>query len=211
MIRHIFWDVDGTLFDTYPALTYAISRSMSELGHPLPINMIDNLARQSISYCIQVLSRRFNLGAGDIYQRFQQYYAEIPFNKQPPFVGVLDVCQFIQDIGGLNIAITHRDEMSTWQMLAVHGLDKRFADVLCVDQGFPRKPDPAMMLAALGRFDLDCGEVLCVGDRELDIKAGQAAGLRTCLFGRDALAAQAEFKVEHYSQLYEMLIDEITI
>ncbi|MFO7583234.1 MAG: hypothetical protein R6W69_00780 [Anaerolineales bacterium] len=48
MIRHLLWDLDGTLFDTYPAITYAISKSLNELGGAMALNVIDGLARQSI-------------------------------------------------------------------------------------------------------------------------------------------------------------------
>ena len=49
-VRNILWDVDGALFDTYPAITYALSRTLNELGLSIALNVIDSLARQSISH-----------------------------------------------------------------------------------------------------------------------------------------------------------------
>ena len=46
MIRNIIWDVDGTLFDTYPAITFAISKSLLESGQNMAMNMIDGLVRR---------------------------------------------------------------------------------------------------------------------------------------------------------------------
>ena len=43
MIRNILWDVDGTLFDTYPAITYAISKSLNKMGLSIALNVIDGV------------------------------------------------------------------------------------------------------------------------------------------------------------------------
>jgi phosphoglycolate phosphatase-like HAD superfamily hydrolase len=58
------------------------------------------------------------------------------------------------------------------------------------DDGYPRKPDPAAFVAALERHALPREGTMTVGDRDIDILAGQAAGVVTCLFGapRDDVA-----------------------
>lgn len=83
-----------------------------------------------------------------------------------------------------------------------------FEDIFSVEQGYPRKPDPAMSLAALKKHNLHPAGSLFVGDREIDIQSGQAAGVRTCLFGEAALTTPADFQIEHYSQLLKMLKTE---
>jgi phosphoglycolate phosphatase-like HAD superfamily hydrolase len=50
------------------------------------------------------------------------------------------------------------------------------------DDGFPRKPDPAAMRYLLERHHLSVNRVLVIGDRPIDILAGQSVGARTCLF-----------------------------
>ena len=32
--RHIIWDFDGTLFDTYPVMARAFTETMNEAGYP---------------------------------------------------------------------------------------------------------------------------------------------------------------------------------
>jgi phosphoglycolate phosphatase-like HAD superfamily hydrolase len=32
MMKNLLWDLDGTLFDAYPAITYANSKSISQMG-----------------------------------------------------------------------------------------------------------------------------------------------------------------------------------
>ncbi len=205
MIRNILWDVDGTLFDTYPAITYAISRSLNGLGTAAALNVIEGLARQSIDYCMATLAQRFSLDPDLLRRRYEAAYAALPLANQPPLPGVEAVCAAIVRRGGLNVAVTHRDVRSTQALLDAHGLALYFAGIVSVEQGYARKPDPAMALVALERFGLNRAATLMIGDRELDVQAGRTAGLRTCLYGRAALAQPADLQVDHYSQLLALL------
>jgi pyrophosphatase PpaX len=47
-------------------------------------------------------------------------------------------------------------------------------------EGRQHKPHPEPVLAALSRLGAKSGEGLMVGDSELDIEAGRAAGVATC-------------------------------
>jgi phosphoglycolate phosphatase-like HAD superfamily hydrolase len=205
VIRNILWDVDGTLFDTYPAITYAISRALNGLGQPAALNVIDGLARQSIDRCMATLAQRFRLDPGLLRGGYLAAYEALPLANQPPFPGVAEVCAWILGRGGLNVAVTHRGVASTQALLDAHGLAPLFAGVVSVEQGYPRKPDPAMVLAALRINGLDPAETVIIGDRALDIRAGRAAGVRTCLYGRACLAQPADSQIDHYSQLLALL------
>jgi D-glycero-D-manno-heptose 1,7-bisphosphate phosphatase len=44
-----------------------------------------------------------------------------------------------------------------------------------------RKPMPGMLIEAAGRFDIDLGSSVMIGDKLADIEAGIAAGCRTIL------------------------------
>lgn len=205
MIKNILWDVDGTLFDTYPAITYAISKAINGMGLSIALNVVDGLTRQSLEYCLETLSRRFKLDTDLLRQRFTESYRTVDPVNQPPFPGVREVCELIHADGGLNVIVTHRAVQSTQRLLNTHGMALDFDDIFSVEQGYPRKPDPAMALVALEKYAMQPDETLLIGDRELDIKAGRAAGVRTCLFGKAKLTALADFQIGHYGQLLSLL------
>ena len=46
---------------------------------------------------------------------------------------------------------------------------------MTADDGFPRKPDPASMLYLKDKYAIESG--LVIGDRPIDIEAGQRAGM----------------------------------
>ena len=204
-ILNVLWDVDGTLFDTYPAITYAISKSLNEMGITIALNVIDGLARQSVDHCIVTLSQRFKLDLNLLRDRFAESYRSIDPANQLPFPGVHEVCERIHQNGGLNIAITHRNIQSTQGLLNAHELAQFFVDIFSVEQGYPHKPDPTMLLAALKKHTLNPVETLLIGDRSYDIQAGQAAGVRTLLFGEVELSNPADFQIDDYAQLLSRL------
>lgn len=208
MIKNILWDLDGTIFDTYPAITYAISRSLNELGHSLALNVIDGLARQSIDHCMETLSQRFKLDPNLLRAQFTKSYREVSPEKQIPFPGVREVCGCVHDHGGVNVIVTHRAVASTQKLLAVHGLTSCFDHIISSEQGYSRKPDPAMVLAVLEKHNLLPDETLMVGDRELDIQSGLAAGVHTCLFGGLKTSIPVDVTIDSYEQLLSNLMED---
>lgn len=209
MYHNIVWDVDGTLFDTYPAFVQSFLGSLHDLGHDLEPAELYTLAKVSVDHCAQTLSRRFGVTIDEIGAGFQRHYALITPADQVLFPGVTDICRRIVDSGGKNVIVTHRGQAGTEELLAVHGLAQFFSGAVTADDGFPRKPDPAAFLAALERFSLASAETMTVGDREIDIQAGQAAGLFSCLFAApDTTKTQADLVIADYSELVNYLEGE---
>lgn len=204
MIRNILWDVDGTLIDTRPAIIYALSRSLTEMGATVAMNEIDGLIHQPLRRCLETLSRRFGLDPRALHQRFWKTYQNIPLERQMPFADVLKVCDFIQRRGS-NVIITHTRVDAIWNLLAVHGLAEYFAGIVSVEEGYAKKPNPEMFNVALTHYRLCREDTLAVGDMEVDIVAARAAGLQTCLFGPTTLLEPADYHISSYGQLLEIL------
>ena len=205
MTKNIIWDVDGSLFDTCPAVTYTFSKALNRLGFSVALNVIDSLVRQSLEQCLDVLSQRFTLDPDVLWQKFNELYETIPLANQPPFPGVQDVCRLIHQIGGRNVIVTHRSVSFARRLLAAHHLSELFDGIISTAQGFPPKPDPAIVRAALDKHELNPASTLLIGNRGIDIQAGQSAGVRTCLFGNMEQAPLADLRIEKYSELLQLL------
>ena len=205
MIHNILWQVDGTLFDTYPAVTYAFSKTLNEMGHSIAINVLDGLVRQSFEGCMAFLSQRFKLDPDLLAFKVIESYQAISPANQTPFPGAREVCETIHARGGLNVIVTHRMIQSTQRLLTAHAFSTLIDDIFSAEQGYLRKPDPSMLLAVLEKHNLNPGETLLIGDRDIDIQAGQAAGVRTCLFGQTERTSSSDLQINAYDQLLEML------
>jgi HAD superfamily hydrolase (TIGR01549 family) len=206
MFRNIIWDLDGTLFDTYPAIVRALKAALNDLGADAPLTWITKVARQSLSQVDTVLADSYHLDRAELEHAIDKHFDRITFEENPPFPGVVELCQYICSIGGKNVIVTHRGRKGTQGLLATHKLDEYFAGHITRDDGYPRKPAPAAFEAALAIYHLEREETLTVGDRDIDILAGQAAGLFSCYYGNEADGVQADLVIGHFGELYEYLV-----
>lgn len=69
--------------------------------------------------------------------------------------------------------------------LATHGIniDEFFFSPHLDDSHPTRKPNPGMLLEAMGKFPIDKSKSWMVGDRMIDVEAGHRAGVRSILLG----------------------------
>ena len=208
MLRHLIWDVDGTIFDTYPAFARAFGMVLDGLGVTAPSDWISGLCRQSLHLCANTVAREFDADVDGILSGFQAYYATIPAQDQPPFPGVIEVCAYVCATGGRNFIVTHRGRQSLLRLLAAYEMTGYFTDCLTSDDDYPRKPDPASFEEMIRRHHLDREAVLAVGDRAIDVLAGRAAGVRTCLFGTALPGVKADYSITDFAELRRILAAE---
>jgi phosphoglycolate phosphatase-like HAD superfamily hydrolase len=201
MIRNLIWDVDGTLFDTYPAIVAAFDDALRDLGAQTPPERIRELCLVSLDHCVSVLADEHDVPGQALEDAFVARYGERAVTDSPPFPGVVEVCRYVASIGGTNVIVTHRRRSSTDALLAANGMHDLFAGVITAADGHPRKPDPAMFEMALAEHALARDATMSVGDRALDVDAGRAAGVATCLFGPGRDAPAADLVVDDFREL----------
>ncbi len=206
MFRNIIWDVDGTLFDTYPPIARAVRAALNGLGHDAPLPWIEELARESLGHCNAILAAHCGLPAEALERACEEQFARLGAEESPPFPGVVELCRHICAGGGKNVIVTHRGRRSTLELLAVHGMAGYFAGCITRDDGYPRKPDPAAFIAALAAYELEPEETLTVGDRGIDILAGQAAGLFSCFYGAEPDGARPDLVITSFDELHRYLV-----
>ena len=205
MIRHLIWDVDGTLFDTYPAIVGSLLAAAGDLGAPATYEETHDLALVSIDHCLDTLAATYDLSLDLLGADFDRRYQEVPPADQPPFDGAAEVCQLICSRGGLNLIVTHRRRAGLDRLLTTHGLADLFADIISHDDGYPRKPDPTAFSTLIERHRLPRGETLAVGDRDLDILGAHAAGLAAAHFGTNPITTTPEVVLPDFGTLRRLI------
>ena len=202
----LIWDFDGTLFDTYPLMADSLRRAMLVEGHDVPEQ--DILARMAVTLGDAVAHYKRTLG---ITEETMERYRRIMYGRgrraAQPFAGAEDVCARVCREGGHNHLCTHRG-VTARQYMEAWGLDRYFEVYVTDEDGLPRKPAPDMVRRVLDKTGLPATEFLMVGDRELDILAAQAAGVRGCLFtqGRENVETAAEFTVTRLKDLFDIIL-----
>ena len=90
------------------------------------------------------------------------------------------------------------------------------ATYMCADgpagESGRRKPSPAMVLEAARDLSLDLAQSWFIGDKEIDVQCGRAAGTRTGLVrtghGADADAAGAHFVAKDIASAADFILSE---
>ena len=205
MIRHLIWDVDGTLFDTYPAIVGSLQAAAVDLGAPATYEETHDLALVSIDHCLATLSATYDLSLDTLGEDFDRRYQEVPPEDQPPFEGAAEVCQLIHSRGGLNLIVTHRRRAGLDRLLTTHGLADLFTDIISDDDGYPRKPDPGAFRTLIQRHHLPRDASLAVGDRDLDILAAHASGLSAAHFGTNPITTTPDVVLRDFGTLRRLI------
>lgn len=205
MIDILIWDAGGTLFDTYPAVVEACRSALQKLGYDAKPTWLLGLFRRTTAYALQAVAARYELDQTTLTAQFELAYEAVEPARQPPFPGVKDVCAYVCGLGGENYIVTHRRRDSLIQLLTAHRMTHFFVDCITKEDPYPRKPDPASLLALARRHQLAPERCLAIGDRPLDIIAGNHAGMMTCAFGEEAGEADADLTIAHYHELLAWL------
>ena len=188
MFNNIIWDFDGTLFDTYTAQASLLSEIVeSKYGINIPIDKIRKFNSKSLSFTLNEISLIVNIDVEDIESLFIEEYALLPLDREYPYEYVVEICNKIVSKNGFNIINTHRSKKRLLKLLKKYKMEHLFYDIITHEDGFPRKPDPKSFYALIERNSLLPTETLVIGDRELDIKGGQNAGLKTYFFNSNLI------------------------
>jgi phosphoglycolate phosphatase-like HAD superfamily hydrolase len=163
------------------------------------------LFRRTTDEAIETISATYAIDPGALNERFRVAYDRADPVLQPPFPFAREVCAYLVAQGGSNFIVTHRTSVSLERLLIAHGLSHLFSDLVTADDPYPRKPDPASILALLLRYRLDSRRCMLVGDRDLDLEAGIRAGTKTCFFGGDNHVTRADLEVTGLDQLLHWL------
>ncbi|WP_371151631.1 HAD family hydrolase [Buchananella felis] len=184
-MHHIIWDMGGTLINTYPDVDRVLCEAAYGNCEAECLRHVAGLTRRSIAHAIEALAAETGTAPAcllEAYERLKERWHDDP---APVMDGAREVMARVAELGGLNLVATHRDRVSATHLLSALGLS--VDDMVCAPDGFARKPDPAMNLLLVERHGIAPADVLCVGDRPIDVVAARSAGMVAALLVRPGL------------------------
>lgn len=198
---HLFWDFDGTLYNSYPKIARGMEAALAELGLPSqnPDEMLEML-KVSVYRTLCCYSARFGREVEELHECFHKHHIAEGFF--PPYEGLEECLTRLSDAGARHYLYTHRDRRA-WEQLERDGLKHLFAGGVTSEDGFPDKPAPDALLHLIRAYRLDSAACAMIGDRDIDILSGQNAGMAGILFDPDNFypALKAEGRVKTMDEL----------
>ncbi len=211
----VFFDMDGTLFDSRADLASAVNFTRRDLGlAPLPqetvIGFVGRGARYLLENSIPEQAGRFD----ELWPQFSANYRAHMLDETVLYPGVRSTLAELADRGWLMGINTNKPNFAAREMLAHYGLARYFGDAIiaggdCTEM----KPSglPLRECAARMRGHRLSSHDWMVGDNWTDMDSGSAVGIKTafCTFGFGHLnESRYTVKINRFDELLRHLKPE---
>jgi phosphoglycolate phosphatase len=179
-VRGIVFDLDGTLIDSYPAITASLNHAREGHGLPaLPEDVVRVHVGHGLPALIADLVGPAHVEAG--VRLFRERYAQVYASGTTALPHAAAVVEALAARGyGLAVA-SNKPARFSEAILASLGMRPAFRAVLGPDVTGTTKPEPAMLRMCRDALGTDREETLYVGDMVLDVETARRAGVPVVL------------------------------
>jgi phosphoglycolate phosphatase len=214
----ILIDLDGTLIDTVPDLSYAIDGMMSHLDLP---QRGEDKVRRWIGNGVDRLVKRALLDQidgepdDDLFESalrlFKVLYTECNGRHSALYPGVREGLDWLKNQSYPLACITNKAEEFTLPLLKALAVYDEFGLVISGDSLPKKKPDPLPLLHAADHFQVEPHHALMIGDSINDVEAARAAGFQMIAVsygynhGQDIRLAEPDAVIDSFTQLSQLL------
>lgn len=172
----IVFDLDGTLIDSARDLAEAASELVQSYGAgPLQVSQVVTMVGEGASMLVRRALERSSLDPATpgALARFLEIYDRRLLDHTVAYPGMRESLSLAVQRGGLAV-LTNKPLAPTLRILDALELRGFFESILAGDSVYPRKPDPAALLALMA--DASGHATIMIGDSPADSGTAGAAG-----------------------------------
>ena len=207
-MNYIF-DIDGTLIDTSGVILSTIKATIEDMGLP---EKTDEECRSIIGIRTDEAGRYLypdlDISNVEFAKVFRYNYDRLQKDAhETAFPGVIETLSKLRDSGNRLAIASSRRLASLTDYLNKLGIKDWFDTVVGADSVTKGKPDPEPVLTVLKSLGWNADDTLVVGDADVDIMMGNAAGCKTCAvtYGNGSItsleAAQPDCMIDDFKKL----------
>ncbi len=211
--KHYIFDFDGTLMDTQAVILATIQATIKQMGLP----------ERTIDQCRSIIGIRTDEAGHHLYpdadvnvndtefaRIFRENYERLRAQAaEQLFPGVRESLEQLRAQGiGMAIASSRR-EGSLREYLRGLGIEDWFQEIVGAESVTHGKPAPDPVLLVLERTGWKAEDTLVVGDADVDILMGRAAGCPTCAvsYGNGTLDALQAAAPDYFADTFAQCIN----
>lgn len=184
MYKVCIFDLDGTLTDTLESLTYSVNETLKELGlRTITAEQCRNFVGNGARYLIECAVKAGGDEKMALIEKAMEVYGRI-FQANctyhvKPYDGIKEMLSALQSQGFKLAVLSNKPHSQTKAVVETFFGKEVFAYVQGQKDGIPRKPDPAAVFLIAEKLGVSKEECVYIGDSEVDIQTGKAAGVKT--------------------------------
>jgi phosphoglycolate phosphatase len=174
---YVVFDLDGTLVDSYAALTDAINYTLDAAGTEA---LSEGELRRYVGEGVQKLLERAFRGAPvppDAQSNFEARYDAVCGEQSTLLAGVEATLAALHESGVAMSVCTNKPTSFSAKILEHLGVARFFAAVVGPDLAGARKPDARHLMFAIDSMKGSAAKALLVGDMPIDVAAARNAGI----------------------------------
>lgn len=188
--RAVLFDLDGTLIDSYPAITASVNHVRGLRGlPPLSVAEVTRHVGRGPSHLL-----RKTVGDRDVeadVAAYRDHHPGVLRELTRLLPGARETLKALH-VGGRKLGICSNKPVAfTRELIAALDLAGTFDVVLGPEDVGRLKPAPDILHCALSRLGVPAGEALYVGDMTVDVETARAAGVRVWVVATGSDTADA--------------------
>lgn len=210
-VKTIIFDLDGTLVNSGQDIVSSINYSLKRLG-------INEKKPEFIISCVGyggdflfkcTLGEKNHNRLDEMKDVFRKYYSEHLLDNTRLFPGVINILEYYKD--KKKIIVSNRITRSIKRLLEGLSISSYFQAIYGGDNGNYIKPSPYLIEKAILEMNITKKDCIMVGDMNVDIESGKAAGVLTCgvTYGignkDDVVLAKPDYLIDNISKLKEIV------
>jgi len=203
MIKHVIFDLDGTLIDSAEDIIDSLEQAFSMRQVPLKQRLSRSFIGPPIREIINKVSPELSSKeVAQLISTFRDIYDNSVYPKTHPYTGVRELLNDLKLQQISMFIVTNKPRVPTERLLDKLNLRSYFKDIICInDHQFATKVE--MVTWLLNQYSLETQVTIMIGDTLQDVLAGISNCLVTAAYlggygnSGELAASQAQFKFGH--------------
>jgi phosphoglycolate phosphatase len=180
MAADLVFDLDGTLTDNYAGIAASIRHALARLGAAEPSDAdlrgcVGPPLRATFARLLQTVER-------DTVERaiahYRERFAELGWRENIAYPGIEDALRDLRTAGARLLVCTAKPQIYAQRIVAHFGFDAHFHAVYGADLAGLYDDKARLLAHVIEQERIDPAHAAMIGDREHDIRAAHANGLR---------------------------------
>ncbi|MCX8082468.1 MAG: HAD family hydrolase [bacterium] len=199
------FDLDGTLIDAYKSIRDTINYCLKKLNYP-PVSL--EIAKKVVGRGDKDLAGRIvrKEDIADFISLYREKHIQFLEGNVNLMEGAEDLLRYLKEKNLYIVAATNRASFSVSPVLKKLNIKDYFDIIYTADDVERPKPDPEILLKAMGTLGIDKKQTFFVGDMDIDYLTGKSAGVDTYIV---STGSSSKEELEKYSDI--MIFDNLIL